>query len=69
MSAPKERSRAAGFFFLNDNAAQLIQSKLNGAIHVLYKIINSVLGSAAESEIAVVVFFLIRMKRRQYETL
>ena len=52
LSAPKARSRAAGFFFLSNNPAQPNQADLNGTIHVLCKIIKSVVGSAAESEIA-----------------
>ena len=52
MSAPKARIRASGFFFLSNNPVQPNQSKLNGAIHMLCKIIKSLVWSAAESEIA-----------------
>ena len=52
LSAPKARSRAAGYFFLSDNPIQPQQAKMNGTVHVLCKIIKSVLGSAAECEIA-----------------
>ena len=41
LSAPKARSRAACFFFLSNNPAQLDQAKINGAIHVLCKIIKA----------------------------
>ena len=52
LSASKARHRVAVFFFFNNNPAQPEQAKLNGVIHVLWKIIKSVLGSAAKSEIS-----------------
>ena len=40
-----------GFFFLSNNPDQSNQAHLNRTIHVLCKIIKSVVGSAAKSEI------------------
>ena len=52
-SAPKARSRGSGFFFLSDNPSRISPDKarLNGAIHVILKLIKNVMGSAAEAEI------------------
>ena len=44
LSAPKSRSRAGGYFFLSNNPTQLDQANLNGAMHVLCKILNNVIG-------------------------
>ena len=52
LSSPKEKSRTAGLFFLSNNSAQINQTKLNEATHVLCKIAKSALGLAAKSEIA-----------------
>ena len=52
LSASKARSRAVGFFFLSDHTIRSNQSKLSDTIHVLCKIIKSMLRSAAESEIS-----------------
>ena len=48
----KREPEPGGSFFLSNNPVQPNQAKLNGAIHVRCKIIKSVVGSAAESEIA-----------------
>ena len=53
LSAPKARSRASSFFILSDDATKVLHAdaRLNGAIHINYKIIKRVMGSAAETEI------------------
>ena len=45
---PEAKSRAGGFFYLGNKDGKLI----NGSILILAKIINVVMASAAESEIA-----------------
>ena len=52
LSAPKSRSRSGGFFFLSGNPIHPDQSILNGAIHIVCKILKNVMSSAAEVEIA-----------------
>ena len=47
LSVTKDRSRAAGFFYLSDNTNT---SPLNGAIHVLCAILKNVMASAVEAE-------------------
>ena len=51
-SAHEARSRAEGFFFLSNNPIQPEHSKINGAIHVLCKMLKHAMTSAAECEIA-----------------
>ena len=50
ISDPKVRSRAAGPFFFGDKPTQRtppLDTALNGHIHMVYKIIKNVMGSAA----------------------
>jgi hypothetical protein len=49
LTAPKERSRAGGYFFLGSLPRRPI--KLNGAIHVTCTILKLVAASAAEAEL------------------
>ena len=54
ISTPKACSRAEGHFFFGYKPIQQNSpedTSLNGTIHVVYKIIKNVLGSAAEAEI------------------
>lgn len=52
LSVAKGRSRAAGYFFLTNNAATTTgQYKPNGAVHILCHIMREVLSSAAEAEL------------------
>ena len=53
LSAPRARSRASGFFFLSDHPDKITpaDAKINGAIHIISKIIKRVVGSVAEAEI------------------
>ena len=51
---PKAHSHAAGHFFFGDKPIQRTppaDKALNGPIHVVFKIIKNILGSAAEAEI------------------
>jgi len=57
LSEPKARSRGAGFYYLSDTPADPNippphPPPLNGALHVVSKIMRNVMGSAAEAEIA-----------------
>ena len=52
LSTPKLRSKSGDFFFLSGNPIHPNQAILNGAIHVACKILNNVMSSAAEVEIA-----------------
>ena len=57
LSEPKARSRGAGFFFLSDrpthpNIPPPVDPRPNGALHIVCKILRTVMGSAAEAEIA-----------------
>ena len=54
LSAPKACSRAAGHFFFGDKPTQRtppVDKLLNGPIHMVYKIIKNVMGSAVEADI------------------
>ena len=57
LSEAKARSRGAGFYYLSDipidpTLPQETPPPLNGALHVVSKIMRNVMGSAAEAEIA-----------------
>ena len=57
LSEPKARSRGAGFFYLSDHPSDPLEPptsppRLNGALHIICKIMRNVMGSAAEAEIA-----------------
>ena len=57
LSEPKARSRGAGFFFLSDRLSDpklppTTPPPMNGALHIICKIMRNVMGSAAEAEIA-----------------
>ena len=54
LSEPKSRSRVGGFFFLSDSDNPKPEAPLpplNGAIHVVSKILRNVMSSAAEAEV------------------
>ena len=51
LSAPKARSRAAGYFFLGSMPRDGYPIALNGAIHVLCVLLKFVAASAAEAEL------------------
>ena len=51
LSAPKARSRAAGYFFLGSMPEDGKPIALNGAIHVLCSLLKFVAASAAEAEL------------------
>lgn len=55
LSAPEARSRAGGIFFLSDNvdvtAPDAQTPKVNGAVHIISKIMNNVMASATEAEV------------------
>ena len=51
LSAPKARSRAAGYFLLGNLPIDGQPIKLNGAIHVICSILKCVAASAAEAEL------------------
>ena len=50
LSAPKARSRAAGYFFLSDDPS-VTPTPNNGPIHVLCSLLSMVVSSAAEAEV------------------
>ena len=57
LSEAKARSRSAGFYYLSErsitpNLPPISHPPLNGALHVVSKIMRNVMGSAAEAEIA-----------------
>lgn len=52
MNEPKAKSTAAGYFWLKNKSDKDTYMKLNGAIHVLSKIIRLLCSSTAESELA-----------------
>lgn len=52
LSVNKSRSRAGGYYFLSSNDSEPNKATKNGAIHVLCKILQNVMASAAETEIA-----------------
>ena len=45
--APKSRSRAGGYHYIGNKD----KKQFNGSVYVLAKIINAVMGSAAEAEV------------------
>ena len=51
LSAPKDRSRNGGHFFLSSHSPDTAKCTLNGPIHVIAKILCNVMGSATEVEI------------------
>ena len=51
MNEPRAKSTAAGFFWLKNKNDKDHKMKLNGAIHVLSKIIKLVYSSTAEAEL------------------
>jgi hypothetical protein len=51
LSAPKARSRAAGFHYLSSHPSKTTNPPINGAIHVIANIMKNVLSSAAEAEV------------------
>ena len=53
LSAPKARSRASGFFFLSNSATKIApkNTTIDGAIHIISKIMKILIGSDAEAEI------------------
>ena len=51
LSAPKARSHASGYFFLDSLPSDGDPIKLNGAIHVTCTILKLVAASAAEAEL------------------
>ena len=51
LSAPKDRSRAVGHFYLSSYSPNPAKFTLNGPIHVIAKILRNVMGSDAEAEI------------------
>ena len=56
LSESEARSRAAGFFYLSSNQdvtpPTAKPAPLNGPVHILCKIINNVMSSATEAEVA-----------------
>ena len=52
LSINKSRSWAGGYYFLSSNDSDLNKATKNGAIHVLYKILQNVMASAVDIEIA-----------------
>ena len=52
MNEPKACSTAAGFYWLKNNTDTDTRMKVNGAIHVLSKIIQLVCSSSAEADLA-----------------
>ena len=52
LSMSKSRSRAGGYYFLSSNDSELNKATKNWAIHILCKILQNVMTSATETEIA-----------------
>ena len=48
----KSKSRVGGYYFLSSNDSDPSKATKNGAIHILCKILQNVIASAAETEIA-----------------
>ena len=51
LSVPKARSRAVGHFFLSSNTSDPAKCPPNRPVHVIFKILRNVMGSAAETEV------------------
>jgi len=51
LSAPKARSRSGGRFWFSNKTNKYAETKHNGPVHVVLKILKNVMWSAAEAEI------------------